>query len=73
MGGITSELNCVLLTFYSCLFVGQVLVSCSGSLGPGAYTSLQFDNYVLKPVEDGYQTLDGKVNIIFAASVQMPW
>ncbi|KAM4619223.1 ankyrin repeat domain-containing protein 27 isoform 2-T2 [Polymixia lowei] len=39
---------------------GVVLVPCHGSLTLNSYTAAQFDSYVLQPVEDGYQTLDGK-------------
>ncbi|XP_060933096.1 ankyrin repeat domain-containing protein 27 [Limanda limanda] len=39
---------------------GIVLVPCCGSLTVGSYSDYQFDNYVLQPVEDRYQTLDGK-------------
>ncbi|XP_039989970.1 ankyrin repeat domain-containing protein 27 isoform X2 [Xiphias gladius] len=39
---------------------GIVLVPCFGSLTVGNYSDSQFDSYVLQPVEDGYQTVDGK-------------
>ncbi|XP_047189115.1 ankyrin repeat domain-containing protein 27 isoform X2 [Scophthalmus maximus] len=39
---------------------GIVLVPCCGSLTVSSYSDSQFDSYVLQPVEDGYQTLDGK-------------
>ncbi|XP_076027858.1 ankyrin repeat domain-containing protein 27 isoform X2 [Genypterus blacodes] len=39
---------------------GIVLVPCCGSVTVSSYTDSQFDSYVLQPVEDGYQTVDGK-------------
>ncbi|XP_036962869.1 ankyrin repeat domain-containing protein 27 isoform X1 [Acanthopagrus latus] len=39
---------------------GIVLVPCCGSLTVSSYSDSQFDSYVLQPVEDGYQTADGK-------------
>ncbi|KAM9351968.1 ankyrin repeat domain-containing protein 27 [Symphorus nematophorus] len=39
---------------------GIVLVPCCGSLTVSSYSDSQFDSYVLQPVEDGYQTVDGK-------------
>ncbi|XP_070828614.1 ankyrin repeat domain-containing protein 27 [Chaetodon trifascialis] len=39
---------------------GVVLVPCCGSLAASSFSDSQFDNYVLQPVEDGYQTVDGK-------------
>ncbi|XP_056137373.1 ankyrin repeat domain-containing protein 27 [Lampris incognitus] len=39
---------------------GIVLVPCCGSLNLSTYEAAQFDSYVLQPVEEGYQTLDGK-------------
>lgn len=39
----------------------QVLVPCCGSLTTSSFSDSQFDTYVLQPVEDGYQTVDGKV------------
>uniref|UniRef100_A0A7N8XYC7 Ankyrin repeat domain 27 (VPS9 domain) n=1 Tax=Mastacembelus armatus TaxID=205130 RepID=A0A7N8XYC7_9TELE len=39
---------------------GVVLVPCCGSLTVSSYSDSQFDSYVLQPVEDGYQTVDGK-------------
>uniref|UniRef100_A0A7N6C168 VPS9 domain-containing protein n=1 Tax=Anabas testudineus TaxID=64144 RepID=A0A7N6C168_ANATE len=37
-----------------------VLIPCCGSLTVSSYSDSQFDSYVLQPVEDGYQTVDGK-------------
>ncbi|RXM31229.1 Ankyrin repeat domain-containing protein 27 [Acipenser ruthenus] len=37
-----------------------VLVPCRGSLTSDSYPSAQFEAYVLKPVDGGYQTLNGK-------------
>ncbi|RXN31025.1 ankyrin repeat domain-containing 27 isoform X2 [Labeo rohita] len=39
---------------------GIILVPCCGSLPAGSITASQFDGYVLRPAEQGYQTLDGK-------------
>ncbi|KAI3371349.1 hypothetical protein L3Q82_023562 [Scortum barcoo] len=39
---------------------GIVLVPCCGSLTVSSFSDSQFDSYVLQPVEDGYQTVDGK-------------
>ncbi|XP_049330510.1 ankyrin repeat domain-containing protein 27 isoform X2 [Astyanax mexicanus] len=39
---------------------GIVLVPCRGSLSGGSYTAAQFENNVLLPAEQGYQTVDGK-------------
>lgn len=39
---------------------GIVLVPCYGSLTTSSFSDSQFDSYVLQPVEDGYQTADGK-------------
>ncbi|TKS73793.1 Ankyrin repeat domain-containing protein 27 [Collichthys lucidus] len=39
---------------------GIVLVPCCGSLAVSSYSDSQFENYVLQPLEDGYQTVDGK-------------
>ncbi|KAM3870209.1 ankyrin repeat domain-containing protein 27 [Diretmus argenteus] len=39
---------------------GVVLVPCCGSLTLSTNAAVQFDSYVLQPVEGGYQTLDGK-------------
>lgn len=39
----------------------QVLVPCCSSLVVSSFPDSQFDSYVLQPVEDGFQTLDGKV------------
>ncbi|XP_078138986.1 ankyrin repeat domain-containing protein 27 isoform X2 [Centroberyx gerrardi] len=39
---------------------GIVLVPCCGSLTLSSFTDSQFDSYVLQPVEEGYQTVDGK-------------
>ncbi|XP_057692141.1 ankyrin repeat domain-containing protein 27 isoform X2 [Corythoichthys intestinalis] len=39
---------------------GIILVPCCGSLDGITVSDLHFDSYVLQPVEDGYQTADGK-------------
>ncbi|XP_077067659.1 ankyrin repeat domain-containing protein 27 isoform X2 [Siphateles boraxobius] len=39
---------------------GIILVPCCGSLPTASFTAAQFDEYVLQPAEQGYQTLDGK-------------
>ncbi|XP_067292135.1 ankyrin repeat domain-containing protein 27 isoform X2 [Pseudorasbora parva] len=39
---------------------GIILVPCCGSLPTASFTAAQFDEYVLQPTEQGYQTLDGK-------------
>ncbi|XP_041794812.1 ankyrin repeat domain-containing protein 27 isoform X2 [Chelmon rostratus] len=39
---------------------GIVLVPCCGSLTVSSFSDSQFDSYVLQPLEDGYQTVDGK-------------
>ncbi|XP_051918207.1 ankyrin repeat domain-containing protein 27 [Hippocampus zosterae] len=39
---------------------GIVLVPCCGSLEGSMVSQLHFDSYVVQPVEDGYQTADGK-------------
>lgn len=39
---------------------GIVLVPCCGSLTVSSFSDSQFNSYVLQPVEDGFQTLDGK-------------
>ncbi|XP_041077280.1 ankyrin repeat domain-containing protein 27-like isoform X2 [Polyodon spathula] len=41
-------------------FHGIVLVPCRGSLTSDSYPAAQFEAYVLKPVDGGYQTLNGK-------------
>ncbi|XP_025072509.1 ankyrin repeat domain-containing protein 27 isoform X2 [Alligator sinensis] len=41
-------------------FHGIVLVPCKGSLSSNNLPSCQFDSYVLKPVEERFQTLNGK-------------
>ncbi|XP_059190877.1 ankyrin repeat domain-containing protein 27 [Centropristis striata] len=41
-------------------FHGIVLVPCCGSLTVCSYSDSQFESYVLQPVEDKYQTVDGK-------------
>nr|XP_020471416.1 ankyrin repeat domain-containing protein 27 isoform X2 [Monopterus albus] len=41
-------------------FHGIVLIPCCGGLAVSNYSDSQFDSYVLQPVEDGYQTVDGK-------------
>lgn len=48
------------LKLFVCL---QVLVPCCSSLGVGSFSDAHFDSYVLQPVEDGFQTLDGKVGV----------
>ncbi|XP_076863215.1 ankyrin repeat domain-containing protein 27 [Brachyhypopomus gauderio] len=40
---------------------GIVLVPCRGGLSGASYSSVQFESYVLYPVEGGYQTVDGKI------------
>lgn len=46
----------------------QVLVPCFSSWsGDGSFADSQFDSYVLQPVEDGYQTADGKVGAAFGS------
>uniref|UniRef100_A0A674NC53 Ankyrin repeat domain 27 n=1 Tax=Takifugu rubripes TaxID=31033 RepID=A0A674NC53_TAKRU len=42
-------------------FHGVVLVPCCSSLTVSSFSDTQFDSYVLQPVEDGFQTVDGKV------------
>ncbi|XP_077373965.1 ankyrin repeat domain-containing protein 27 isoform X2 [Festucalex cinctus] len=39
---------------------GIVLVPCCGSLEGSRLSQVHFDSYVLHPVDDGYQTADGK-------------
>ncbi|XP_061449947.1 ankyrin repeat domain-containing protein 27 [Rhineura floridana] len=39
---------------------GIVLVPCKGSLSSSSISACQFDSYVLKSVEDNFQTLNGK-------------
>lgn len=39
---------------------GIVLVPCKGSLSSRSISSLPFDDYVLKPVDERFQTLNGK-------------
>nr|XP_033796858.1 ankyrin repeat domain-containing protein 27 isoform X2 [Geotrypetes seraphini] len=39
---------------------GIVLVPCKESLPSNFYSTYPFDSYVLKPLEDGFQTLNGK-------------
>ncbi|XP_054856723.1 ankyrin repeat domain-containing protein 27 [Eublepharis macularius] len=39
---------------------GIVLVPCRGSLSSSILSTCQFDSYVLKPVEENFQTLNGK-------------
>ncbi|XP_062997471.1 ankyrin repeat domain-containing protein 27 [Elgaria multicarinata webbii] len=39
---------------------GIVLVPCKGSLSSSFISACQFDSYVLKPVEENFQTLNGK-------------
>ncbi|TSK13381.1 Ankyrin repeat domain-containing protein 27 [Bagarius yarrelli] len=39
---------------------GVVLVPCCGSLSASTYTAAQFENYVLLPAEQAFQTFDGK-------------
>ncbi|XP_056907954.1 ankyrin repeat domain-containing protein 27 isoform X4 [Takifugu flavidus] len=41
-------------------FHGVVLVPCCSSLTVSSFSDTQFDSYVLQPVEDGFQTVDGK-------------
>ncbi|OXB84009.1 UNVERIFIED_CONTAM: hypothetical protein H355_015520 [Colinus virginianus] len=39
---------------------GIVLVPCKGSLSSNSLSSCQFESYVLKPLEENFQTLNGK-------------
>ncbi|XP_053126363.1 ankyrin repeat domain-containing protein 27 isoform X2 [Hemicordylus capensis] len=39
---------------------GIVLIPCKGSLSSSILSTCQFDSYVLKPVEQSFQTLNGK-------------
>ncbi|KAM8982980.1 ankyrin repeat domain-containing protein 27 isoform 2-T4 [Ara ararauna] len=41
-------------------FHGIVLVPCKGSLSSNSLSTCQFESYVLKPLEDNFQTLNGK-------------
>ncbi|EMP36869.1 Ankyrin repeat domain-containing protein 27 [Chelonia mydas] len=41
-------------------FHGIILVPCKGSLSSSSLSICQFDSYVLKPVEEKFQTLNGK-------------
>uniref|UniRef100_A0A8C3HT14 Ankyrin repeat domain 27 n=1 Tax=Chrysemys picta bellii TaxID=8478 RepID=A0A8C3HT14_CHRPI len=41
-------------------FHGIILVPCKGSLSSSSLSTCQFDSYVLKPVEEKFQTLNGK-------------
>uniref|UniRef100_A0A8C3RMB5 Ankyrin repeat domain 27 n=1 Tax=Chelydra serpentina TaxID=8475 RepID=A0A8C3RMB5_CHESE len=41
-------------------FHGIILVPCKGSLSSSCLSTCQFDSYVLKPVEEKFQTLNGK-------------
>uniref|UniRef100_A0A8V0ZZZ6 Ankyrin repeat domain 27 n=1 Tax=Gallus gallus TaxID=9031 RepID=A0A8V0ZZZ6_CHICK len=40
---------------------GIVLVPCKGSLSSNCLSNCQFESYVLKPLEENFQTLNGKV------------
>uniref|UniRef100_A0A4X2JN70 Uncharacterized protein n=1 Tax=Vombatus ursinus TaxID=29139 RepID=A0A4X2JN70_VOMUR len=44
---------------------GIVLVPCKGSLPSSTQSTCQFDSYVLKPVGESFQTLNGKVPNFF--------
>lgn len=46
-----------------CFF--QVLVPCKGSLSSNVQSTCQFESYILVPVEEHFQTLNGKVFISF--------
>ena len=48
------------LAFTPLLFL-QVLVPCKGSLSSSVQSACQFESYVLRPVEEHFQTLNGKV------------
>uniref|UniRef100_A0A8C5VLT6 Ankyrin repeat domain 27 n=1 Tax=Microcebus murinus TaxID=30608 RepID=A0A8C5VLT6_MICMU len=39
---------------------GIVLVPCRGSLSSSVQSTCQFESYVLRPVEERFQTLNGK-------------
>uniref|UniRef100_A0A8C6K2T2 Uncharacterized protein n=1 Tax=Melopsittacus undulatus TaxID=13146 RepID=A0A8C6K2T2_MELUD len=41
-------------------FHGIVLIPCKGSLSSNSLSACQFESYVLKPLEDNFQTLNGK-------------
>ncbi|KAM6057794.1 ankyrin repeat domain-containing protein 27 isoform 2-T2 [Chlamydotis macqueenii] len=41
-------------------FHGIVLVPCKGSLSSNSLSACQFESYVLKPLEENFQTLNGK-------------
>ncbi|XP_068812341.1 ankyrin repeat domain-containing protein 27 isoform X5 [Struthio camelus] len=41
-------------------FHGIVLVPCKGSLSSNSLSTCQFESYVLKPLEENFQTLNGK-------------
>ncbi|XP_067396118.1 ankyrin repeat domain-containing protein 27 [Emydura macquarii macquarii] len=41
-------------------FHGIILIPCKGSLSSNSLSTCQFDSYVLKPVEEKFQTLNGK-------------
>ncbi|XP_068017803.1 ankyrin repeat domain-containing protein 27 isoform X1 [Melanerpes formicivorus] len=41
-------------------FHGIVLVPCKGSLSSSSLSTCQFESYVLKPLEENFQTLNGK-------------
>ncbi|XP_053904528.1 ankyrin repeat domain-containing protein 27 isoform X2 [Malaclemys terrapin pileata] len=41
-------------------FHGIILVPCKGSLSSSSLSTCQFDSYILKPVEEKFQTLNGK-------------
>ncbi|KAM6252787.1 ankyrin repeat domain-containing protein 27 isoform 1-T1 [Porphyrio hochstetteri] len=41
---------------------GIVLVPCKGSLSSNSISTCQFESYVLKPLEENFQTLNGKVH-----------
>uniref|UniRef100_A0A8C3JC83 Ankyrin repeat domain 27 n=1 Tax=Calidris pygmaea TaxID=425635 RepID=A0A8C3JC83_9CHAR len=43
---------------------GIVLVPCKGSLSSNSLSACQFESYVLKPLEENFQTLNGKEIVI---------
>lgn len=50
-------------SIHSNYFFFQVLVPCKGSLTSNVQSTCQFESYILKPVEEHFQTLNGKVFI----------
>ncbi|KAB0383482.1 hypothetical protein FD755_005399 [Muntiacus reevesi] len=49
---------------------GIVLVPCKGSLSTRIQSTCQFESYILIPVEEHFQTLDGKVFFDFLWATQ---